>query len=432
MAIDRLQSAARWVLLLLGALIAGMGFVGYLTLQAFSAGIESRDQAVLSSERTMQIRRVLLSAINAETGQRGYLLTEDPSYLEPYIEGRQAYDDAMAAYYQAKDGELNALQAELLPQLTSLLDQKFAELDRTVDQARQGDRDGAIAALGTNRGKALLDEARQIAATLEDEEVRILHDAMSRAESTERRARYLLLFLGLAALAVIPGMVYLFWRALRAERAERSLALARAAKDQTDLLAHELNHRVKNLFTIVLSLVRQSGRTTPEHAAASEVIHDRIHALSLAHAAALRSEKDNRPVKLKNLVDVLLEPYALGQNAHEIEGADIDLAPGVVTPLSLIIHELATNAVKYGAWSTDQAGVVRTLWHTEHDDEAAAERIVLSWEEIGGPATDAALIGKDGFGSRMINLSCRQINGQASSEWLSGGLHFRLSFDNNF
>jgi two-component sensor histidine kinase len=432
MARDRLQSAARWVLLLLGTLIAGMGVVGYLTLQAFSAGIESRDQAVLSSERTMQIRLILLSAINAETGQRGYLLTEDPDYLEPYIEGHQAYGKAIAAYYQAKDGDLNAMQAELLPQLTSLLDQKFAELDRTVDQARQGDRAGAIAALGTDRGKALLDEARQIAAALEEEEVRILRDAIGRAESTEKRARALLLFLGLAALAVVPGMVYLFWRALRSERAERSLALARAARDQTDLLAHELNHRVKNLFTIVLSLVRQSGRSTPEHAAASEVIHDRIHALSLAHSAALRSEKDNSPVKLKELVEVLLEPYAMGQNAHEIEGADIDLAPRVVTPLSLIIHERATNAVKYGAWSTDQAGLVRTLWRVERDEESAVERVVLSWEEIGGPETDAALIGKDGFGSRMINLSCRQINGEASSEWLPGGLQFRLSFDNNF
>ena len=432
MAIDRLQSAARWVLLLLGALIAGMLVVGYLILQAFSAGIESRDQAVLSSERTMQIRRILLSAINAETGQRGYLLTGDPAYLEPYNEGHQAYDDALAAYYQAKDGELNAMQAELLPQLTSLLDQKFAELDRTVDQARQGDRAGAIAALGTDRGKALLDEARQIAAALEEEEVRILRDAITLAESTEQRARALLLFLGLAALAVVPGMIYLFWRAMRSERAERSLALTRAAKAQTDLLAHELNHRVKNLFTIVLSLVRQSGRTTPEHAAACEVIHDRIHALSLAHAAALRSEKDHSPVNLNDLIGVLLEPYAMGQNVYEIEGGDIALAPAVVTPLSLIIHELATNAVKYGAWSTDQAGVVRTLWHTEHDDETAAERVILSWEEMGGPETDAAHIGKDGFGSRMINLSCRQINGEPSSEWLSGGLHFRLSFDNNF
>lgn len=432
MAIDRLQSAARWVLLLLGALIAGMIVVGYLILQAFSAGIESRDQAVLSSERTMQIRRVLLSAVNAETGQRGYLLTQDLDYLEPYIEGHKSYGNALAAYYQAKDGELNALQAELLPQLTSLLDQKFAELDRTVDQARNGDRELAIAALKTDRGKALLDEARKITAVLEEEEVRILRDAIVRAESTEKRARALLLFLGLAAFAVVPGMIYLFWRAMRSERAERSLALARAAKAQTDLLAHELNHRVKNLFTIVLSLIRQSGRTTPEHAAACEVIHDRIHALSLAHAAALRSEKDKSPVKLSNLIGVLLEPYAMGQNVHEIEGADIDLAPGVVTPLSLIIHELATNAVKYGAWSTDQAGLVRTHWHAEREEDGTVERVVLSWEEIGGPETDAALIGKDGFGSRMINLSCRQIKGEASSEWLSGGLHFRLSFDNNF
>ncbi|KDA03563.1 sensor histidine kinase [Hyphomonas oceanitis] len=432
MAIDRLQSAARWVLLLLGALIAGMIVVGYLILQAFSAGIESRDQAVLSSERTMQIRRILLSAINAETGQRGYLLTGDPAYLEPHTAANRNYDAAVKAYYEAKDGELNALQADLLPQLTSLLDKKFAELNLTVDQTKRGDRDAAMAMVRTDIGLNLLAEARDVAAELEAEEVRILHNAIARAESTEQRARALLLFLGLAALAVVPGMIYLFWRAMRSERAERSLALTRAAKAQTDLLAHELNHRVKNLFTIVLSLVRQSGRTTPEHAAACEVIHDRIHALSLAHAAALRSEKDNSPVKLNDLIVVLLEPYAMGQNVYEIEGADIALAPAVVTPLSLIIHELATNAVKYGAWSTDQAGVVRTLWHTEHDAETATERIVLSWEEIGGPETDAAHIGKDGFGSRMINLSCRQINGEPSSEWLSGGLHFRLSFDNNF
>tara|TARA_R110000787_G_scaffold44093_14_gene108081 strand:- start:1236 stop:2465 length:1230 start_codon:yes stop_codon:yes gene_type:complete len=406
--------------------------VGYLILQAFSAGIESRDQAVLSSERTMQIRRILLSAINAETGQRGYLLTGDPAYLEPYTAANRNYEAAVKAYYEAKDGELNTLQADLLPQLTSLLDKKFAELNLTVDQAKRGDRDAAMAMVRTDIGLNLLAEARDIAAELEAEEVRILHNAIARAESTEQRARALLLFLGLAALAVVPGMIYLFWRAMRSERAERSLALTRAAKAQTDLLAHELNHRVKNLFTIVLSLVRQSGRTTPEHAAACEVIHDRIHALSLAHAAALRSEKDHSPVKLNDLIGVLLEPYAMGQNVYEIEGADIALAPAVVTPLSLIIHELATNAVKYGAWSTDQAGVVRTLWHTEYDAEAAAERVVLSWEEIGGPATDAASVGKDGFGSRMINLSCRQINGEASSEWLSGGLHFRLSFDNNF
>jgi PAS domain S-box-containing protein len=196
---------------------------------------------------------------------------------------------------------------------------------------------------------------------------------------------------------------------------------ARQAMAHAELLSRELSHRIKNIFAILASLVRISLRRDPSAKSFARDLLDRIQALGRAHEFARPHSDESRPAHehqtLQGLLHELFAPYVEEQAAprFHITGDDPEVDDKGATPLALLVHELATNAVKYGALSVPGGRV-------EIDIRSDASDIVMTWRECGGPkiASDPQ---HHGFGSRLTSMSVeQQLGGSISRAWKSEGL----------
>ena len=170
------------------------------------------------------------------------------------------------------------------------------------------------------------------------------------------------------------------------------------SEERQRLLNEEISHRLKNTFAMVLSIAGQTLRTVADRAPV-EVFEQRIHALSSAHDVLLRKAWAAAPAK-----DVVEAVLASAGHADRIEvsGPEIDLGPRATLSLSLLLHELATNAAKYGALSVP-SGRVAVDWHL--DGEGDDREVSFDWVERGGPpVAPPATTGRKGFGSRLISV----------------------------
>jgi len=181
-------------------------------------------------------------------------------------------------------------------------------------------------------------------------------------------------------------------------------------QERQTMMLHELNHRVRNTLTTVQSLARQSRRTDET----GERLEGRIISLSKTHD--LLSRDDWAGASLRTVLENELALFRDGgEDRFRINGPDIDLPPRYVLALGMTLHELTTNAAKYGALS-DEAGRVDITWCVA-TTEGGARRLAMEWRESGGPAV--AVPRRKGFGTRLIN-------GGISHE-LGGTVH--LDFD---
>src|SRR3954452_18589259 len=187
------------------------------------------------------------------------------------------------------------------------------------------------------------------------------------------------------------------------------------AEERQSLLAREVDHRAKNAMAIVQSIVRLTKANGIEDYA--EVIEGRIKALSRAHA--ILSDSRWQGADLSKLVDDELAPYRSDNAARiAVAGPNVLLDPTTAQTLALALHELATNAAKYGALS-QAAGELELTW----DIQPGA--ILVNWREIGGPATIAPH--NTGFGTRIITSSVeRQLGGKTTFDWRPEGLSCAL------
>ena len=185
-------------------------------------------------------------------------------------------------------------------------------------------------------------------------------------------------------------------------------------EEERELLLGELRHRVKNLLGVVLALARQTeaaGRTGEEY---RDAFLGRFEALVQAHALTSPEEGDG---DLHGLVSASLQPYAADPTMITVApGPAVTLAPGQILPLALILHELATNAIKYGALSAPQ-GRVEVDWEVDPDER----RLRLHWRELGGPPVKPPA--RRGFGSRLIDFAAtRELGGTAELTFAPNGL----------
>ena len=190
------------------------------------------------------------------------------------------------------------------------------------------------------------------------------------------------------------------------------LSLAR----ERDELSRELVHRMKNILTIAQVIVMQSLREVLGLEAQKRAIASRLFALGAAQD--LLTGCDGKSAAIHALIDGALEPHLPAEDRLTVDGPAIDLPSQEVLGLSLALHELATNAAKYGAWSTP-GGRVEIAWKT--DEEA----FFLDWQEIGGPEVDAP--GTTGFGSTILNrIVGSYFKGTSSVALNPDGVRFEL------
>ena len=196
------------------------------------------------------------------------------------------------------------------------------------------------------------------------------------------------------------------------------VARSHVLQERQTMMLHELNHRVRNTLTTVQSLARQTRRDDDR----GERLEGRILSLSKTHD--LLSRDDWGGASLRTVLENELAPFRDDQDHRfGLEGADIDLAPRYVLALGMTVHELTTNAAKYGALSTE-AGRVDVAW-TVAVTEGGTRRLALEWRESGGPPVQEP--GKRGFGTRLITGGVsRELGGTVRLEFAAEGLRCTL------
>ncbi len=200
----------------------------------------------------------------------------------------------------------------------------------------------------------------------------------------------------------------------------RDVTERRAREDHERILGQEAAHRAKNVLSVVQAILHQSRSFDP--ATYVPRFEERIASLSASHDLFVRSAW--QAIGLDELVRTQLKPFLADEDGRlDLSGPPVDLAPPAAQAIGMALHELATNAAKYGALANAE-GRIEIGWQV--DDSAPEPMFTLSWRELGGPAVSTP--GKAGFGSRMIvQMTQRALNAKSSLTFDSTGLLWTLT-----
>ncbi len=196
------------------------------------------------------------------------------------------------------------------------------------------------------------------------------------------------------------------------------------AERDREMLADEMSHRIKNLFAIASALTAMTARSATTTTEMARDLTQRLTALGRAHdlVRPIAGRVEQKAALLGDLLAVLLAPYddkeGVGERVH-VSVPEVRVGETAVTTLALIVHELATNSIKYGALSA--AG--GTLDVTSNADDG---ELVIIWTERGGPPVAAPAV-PAGFGSKLVTQSMSgQLGGSIKVEWPTEGVVITL------
>jgi PAS domain S-box-containing protein len=189
------------------------------------------------------------------------------------------------------------------------------------------------------------------------------------------------------------------------------------AETQQTMLVAELNHRVKNILAIVQSVAWQTLSANQSPSEFKRAFDGRLRALSLAHDILTQGRWGQ--VDFEQLVERSLAPYHGGMRA-QWSGSRLSLPPNLVVPLSMVLHELSTNAAKYGAFSVEH-GRVNIAWRSD------GANVLFTWIETNGPPVKGEI--KAGFGSKLISrVVSYDLLGTAGLDFDREGFRCTLTF----
>jgi PAS domain S-box-containing protein len=211
-----------------------------------------------------------------------------------------------------------------------------------------------------------------------------------------------------------------------ASKVARDISERMQALEQQRLILREMNHRVKNLFAMVSSLVGMTARTCNTANELATALVPRIMALAKAHELTLPDMGAGTPIDstrtttLFSLLEAILAPHEGTQARIEISGSDVPVQGGVLTSLALLLNEFTTNATKYGALSSPDG-------HLSIDVVTTKDTLELTWKELGGPPVEDP--GRSvGFGSHLERATVQgSLHGSIDRVWAAEGLTIRLS-----
>jgi two-component sensor histidine kinase/PAS domain-containing protein len=197
----------------------------------------------------------------------------------------------------------------------------------------------------------------------------------------------------------------------------------KAAEDHAQFLMHELSHRSKNLLAVIQSISRRTARTTTTMEEFESRFGRRLQGLAASHDVLVRNSWQGAP--LADLMRQQLMPFLDIQSARvELTGPDIVVTAEATQAIGLAIHELATNAIKYGALSVP-AGKVKISW-AFNGESLASRELLLKWVEQGGPSVVPP--SRNGFGHLVIGeMIERSLNAKVALEFAAHGLEWSVS-----
>ena len=197
------------------------------------------------------------------------------------------------------------------------------------------------------------------------------------------------------------------------------------AQERQELLIAELNHRVRNILTLIRGLISQSAGEDRSVEDYIKVLGGRVYALSRAHDQI--TQKNWSPASLLKLIGNEIEAY-LGDKADKVKisGGEVMLEPAAFTTLSLVVHELVTNSAKYGALSSENGQVTIDLSYDQAGD------LYLAWRESGGPIISQQPT-RRGFGSTIIERAVPfELKGSSDVRFATTGLEVDLRIPERF
>jgi two-component sensor histidine kinase len=210
-----------------------------------------------------------------------------------------------------------------------------------------------------------------------------------------------------AAIGIDKARVY--------EEAQREIAQRTLAEQHQRLLINELNHRVKNTLATVQSIAHQTARSVREPTEAYEAFTERLMALSRAHDVLTSRRWEG--AKLEEVVGSAIQPFGGASGRFSVNGVSVWLEPSQALALAMALHELATNASKYGALTSGK-GRVEIAWSL---GGAGGRTLTLTWRESGGPPVKAP--GRKGFGSRLLERGLpADLGGKVALDYRREGL----------
>lgn len=209
------------------------------------------------------------------------------------------------------------------------------------------------------------------------------------------------------------------------DKAQREITERRQAEEARLVVLRELNHRVKNLFAVAVGMVTMTARTSDSTGRMAEALTGRLRALASAHELIrpniMSENQQPQHTSVAAMIDRVLAPHLSDRNAQlRLEGPDVLVGPSGATSLALILHELATNAAKYGTLS-EPNGRLSISWRIE------GQGMTLNWVERGGPKIEGPPQRK-GFGADLARMSAKgQLGGDVTHAWHPEGVEITLT-----
>jgi PAS domain S-box-containing protein len=195
----------------------------------------------------------------------------------------------------------------------------------------------------------------------------------------------------------------------------RDVTERKRAEEHQRLLINELNHRVKNTLAVVQSIAHQTLRQGDVSDEVRQALEGRLAALSAAHNVLTRESWT--AASMHEIVKDAVAPFCT-EGRCAVEGPELRINPRAAVSIALAVHELATNASKYGGLS-NEGGRVEVQWTADRG------RLSFVWRELGGPPVDTP--SKRGFGTRMIERGlARDLDGVVTLDFDPGGLVFTV------
>jgi two-component sensor histidine kinase len=389
-----------------------------------------------------QARELILSLVDAETGQRGFLITQDAQYLQPY----ELATATLGSTYRSLMDLIrnNPQQRAQIEPLAEPIAQKQQEMAETIQLAADGNLARALSITRSGEGEALMDRIRS---TVRDfvaaEDVKLLE----RNTAVQSYRQWLVVAI-LAALASAATLAYvLFTRTQqqfsslekvstalasqneeleehvrdRTAEAEEARAHAERERARVEALLQDTNHRIGNSLATVSSLLGlQVSRTrSAEVRMALDAAQARVHAIASSHRR-LRLGADLETISADEFLESVLEDlrttHAVGRNvAFHGDFAPVTINARDATTIGIVLGELITNALKH-AFATDQAGEIWARFARNADGTAT-----LVVEDDGKGLSEEGAKSEAGLGAMIIKQLARQFGGEPKYEPRPGG-----------
>lgn len=399
-------------------------------------------------ERSQQVRRaagaLLLSLVDAETGQRGFLLSGDPAFLAPYSRAATSVPEQMEELERLTAGDPQ-LEAHVTVMLEAARD-KLAELDRSVALSRTGRTGEAAQLVRSGRGQALMDTIRTGIGAIDEIEMVRLESRTRQSEHGSRLTLWANALGGLLVLVLAGIMVWLVRRYIAEIQAARDTldrmnagleiqvrdrtAQLTLARDRAEAMLREVNHRVGNSLQLVSSFMSMQLRHLADEGARAALKESQARIEAVAHVhRRLYTSDDMTSVAmdeyLEGLVAELRKSLAPGAGSPTLtlEAQPLSVSTDQAVSIGVIVTELVTNAVKY-AYGPGQAGEIRV--RLESDAARGTARLTV---EDDGPGLGDAKPKGTGLGGKIVTAMASGLRSKVEYDPDYPGVRALLAFD---